>query len=455
MAILDDLSDYEFEDLMEDVFRNLGYENVRQTRQTAETGRDILMEEIVDGHHRAVVVACEHAKTVDQGPVETLHSVVKAHDTEGPVRGMVVTTGRFTDAACEYVDDLGSRRDGGIELLDGTDISELSDGIGMDLYNGRIEINCEEALRPMHPTAGRDAPVFDALQNIENLESVTVPTPETTVSLEPMVAVHAKTSATFETAAGVVHQVDETDDLVLHAGSDSPRIADDDVRSLVSNRSAPRVDLESVDLERTFDGVDFDRFSQTETRYKQWAIDRVQQTHSTTVHYTGENNLDYEKDCTPRPSDISIWSIDPVYAPHVRSTLSLGEYTYDYSYYAAGPSRATTTNEFAKCVHCGTADPEETYTYCPNCGSINCDDHIETERLESEPVCRGCAVTERFAFRTMYFYSEANAEAFSEEYAAMSIQEKATENVPLVAGTVLSLALAVFTLALVLSLGLL
>jgi hypothetical protein len=28
MAVLDDLSGFEFEDLMEDVFRNLGYENV-------------------------------------------------------------------------------------------------------------------------------------------------------------------------------------------------------------------------------------------------------------------------------------------------------------------------------------------------------------------------------------------------------------------------------------------
>ena len=48
MAVLDDLSGFEFEDLMEDVFRNLGYENVRQAERTADEGRDILMEEVVD-----------------------------------------------------------------------------------------------------------------------------------------------------------------------------------------------------------------------------------------------------------------------------------------------------------------------------------------------------------------------------------------------------------------------
>jgi len=49
MAVLDDLSGFEFEDVIEDVFRNLGYENVRQATKTADEGRDILMEEVVDG----------------------------------------------------------------------------------------------------------------------------------------------------------------------------------------------------------------------------------------------------------------------------------------------------------------------------------------------------------------------------------------------------------------------
>ena len=38
MAVLDNFSGFEFEDLMEDVFRNLGYENVRQVAKTADEG---------------------------------------------------------------------------------------------------------------------------------------------------------------------------------------------------------------------------------------------------------------------------------------------------------------------------------------------------------------------------------------------------------------------------------
>ncbi|MDQ2051013.1 restriction endonuclease [Natronolimnohabitans sp. A-GB9] len=443
MAILDELSGYEFEDLMEDVFRHLGYENVRQSPRTADEGRDILMEEVVDGRRRAVVVECKHTDSVSRPVIQKLHSAVATYDYDGPVRGMVVTTGRFTGPAREYADELGARVDGGVELLDGQDLREIGEEIGMDLYNGRIEILCEEALRPTHPTASRDAPVFEAVREIDNLEAATIPTPETRLELEPTVTVTARTNATFETSVGVIHRVDETNDLVIHAARDTPRVPDGEVQSLVATPNAPRIDLEDErrNLERTFDAVERKRFGQTETEYKEWAVERLRQAHTTTVHYTGDNNVDYEKTCTPSRSDVMVHQIDPVYLPSVRSRLPLGEYDYRYEYYAAGPSRSTTRNDLEECVHCGTG--AGTLTYCANCGSINCEDHIETERIEGEPVCTGCAVTERFALKTKYFYDEDNLEAFRAEYDEMALHEKARENVPLAVGVVLAALFAV------------
>ncbi|THE63896.1 restriction endonuclease [Salinadaptatus halalkaliphilus] len=447
MALLDELSGYEFEDLMEDVFRKLGYENVRQSARTADEGRDILMEEVIDGQRRAVVVECKHTDTVGRPVVQKLHSAIRTYDYDGPRRGLVATTGRFTEPARKYAADLGTREDGGIELLSGTDLREIGEEIGMDLYNGRIEILCEEALEPTHPTADRDAPVYEAVRDVANLEPATIPTPETSVTLEPLVTISGRTSATFETSVGVVHSLDETTDLVIHADRETPRVASGDVRSLVANPTAPRIDLDARDLEATFDAVERKRFDQTETEYKEWAIDKLRAIHTTTVHYTGDNNVDYEKTCTPNRSDVRVQSIDPVYAPHVRSNLSLGAYDYRYAYYAAGPSRTTTTDAFHRCVHCERAGADGSYTYCDNCGSINCPDHVRTERLEGEPVCTGCAVTERFALQTKYFYDESNLEAFRDEYAEMAIHEKAMENVALAVAS--AIALAFFALVIV------
>ncbi|MBX0288452.1 restriction endonuclease [Halomicroarcula sp. F28] len=62
MDVLDDLSGFDFEELIEDIFRNLGYDNIRQAGKSADEGRDIFMEEVVDRTRRAIV-ECKHTDT--------------------------------------------------------------------------------------------------------------------------------------------------------------------------------------------------------------------------------------------------------------------------------------------------------------------------------------------------------------------------------------------------------
>ena len=133
-------------------------------------------------------------------------------------------------------------------------------------------------------------------------------------------------------------------------------------------------------------------------------------------------------------------SIEPVYLPQVRHTIELQEYSYPYEYFAAGPSRVTSEDGVHQCVHCNTAGTDATYTFCANCGSVNCDTHIKSERLEGTPVCIGCAVTERFAFKTKYFYDESNRDTFQDQYNAMPFYVKAMENTLLAVGVVVLIA---------------
>ena len=453
MAVLDELSGFEFEDLMEDVFRNLSYERVRQASKTADEGRDILMEEVVDGQRRAVVVECKHTASVGRPVVQKLHSAIATFDFDGPKRGMVVTTGRFTGPAEEYAADLRRSDDPyPIELVDGTDLREIAEEVGLDLYNGRIEILCEETLRPADPASGVHRPVEAALRDVENLDPATLPRPHADVTFRPVVSITADADAVFETSVGVVHRVDDRTTLVVHADRDAPAVADGTVTRLVGNNGHARVDLND-ELTEAFDTVTERRFGQTETEYKEWAVDRLCERYTTTVTYTGDNNVTYEKTCEPTQSDISVRAIDPVYLPQIRQTVESEEYAYSLEYYAAGPSRVTLDDGIHACVHCETAGDEATYTYCENCGSINCPTHIETERLVGEPVCTGCAVTERFALKRKYFYDEENRDAFREEYEAMAIHEKAAENVPLAVGGVVTALLVV--VAIVVSTGLL
>ena len=444
MPILDDLSGFEFEDVTEDVFRNLGYENVRQAERTADEGRDILMEEVVDGTRRGVVVECKHTGTVGRPVVQKLHSAIATFEFDGPKRGMVVTTGRFTGPATEYAERLRETDDPyPIELVDGDDLREIADEVGLDLYNGRIEILCDETLRPHDPATSVTAPVDEAFQDVDNIESADRPAPSSEVTFRPVVAVTAETNAVFETSVGVIHRIDEGSRFVVHAERGRPQAASGEVSDLVVENRHAAVELDVARFERTFDAVEKRRFGQTQTEYKQWAVERLRDRHTTTVSYTGDNNVTYTKTCEPNRSDVSVRSIEPVYLPQVRQTTDLGEYSYPYEYLAAGPSRVTSEDGIHRCVHCDTTGTDATYTYCVNCGSISCDSHVETERLEGTPVCTGCAVTERFAFKTKYFYDAENRDAFRERYEAMPVYEKAAENALLAAGAIGLAALVV------------
>ena len=218
---------------------------------------------------------------------------------------------------------------------------------------------CDETLRPYDPAASVQAPVEEAFRDIDNIEAADLPAAHAHVSLRPMVTVTADTNAVFETPVGIIHQIDEQSRFVIHADRGQPTVADTEIERLVTQNRHTAIRLDDGRFAETFDTVDEGRFGQTETEYKDWAVDRLRSHHTTTVTYTGDNNVTYDKTCEPNLSDISVHSIDPLYLPEVRQLTALGNYSYPYEYYAAGPSWVTLEDGVHECVHCETAGADE------------------------------------------------------------------------------------------------
>jgi restriction endonuclease Mrr len=434
VTLLDELSGYEFEDAVASLFRAHGYDDVQVATRVADEGRDITM---YDGD-TAYVVECKHTGAVSRPVVQKLHSAVATFDHDGPKRGMVVTSGRFTDPAEEYAERLERRGDPHpIDLVDGSDLRDLGEAVGMDLYNGRIEIVCEETL----PVGDPETVLVDVFEDVDNAPSRSdLPAPDYDVRYRPVVDVEAVTRATFETSVGVIHRIDRRDHLAVEADRGGPRLASD----LVDLTGVETVGL--GDAQRRHGG-DADRFDRTETEYREWATERLCDLLETTVTYTGDNNVTYHKDCRPSPSDVAVRRIDPLYVPRVDAGVELGEYTHRYAYDAAGNRHVPREDGVRRCVHCDTAGPEAAdYTYCENCGSISCETHTKEERLTGDPVCTGCAVTGEFFFATKYFFDESNRETFREEYEAMPFYRKPLENPHLAAGAAVALVLVLLLL---------
>jgi len=203
-------------------------------------------------------VECKHTGTVGRPVVQKLHSAIATFDFDGPKRGMVVTTGRFTNPAQEYAQRLQQNDDPHpIELLDGEDLREIADEIGLDLYNGRIEILCcGETLRPYDPAADVDAPIEEAFRDIENIEAADLPTPHSAVTFRPVVAVTADTKAVFETSVGVIHRINDRTRFVAHAERGQPQVVDEDVATLVTENLHATVELDPEQSAEVFDDVE-------------------------------------------------------------------------------------------------------------------------------------------------------------------------------------------------------
>lgn len=285
------------------------------------------------------------------------------------------------------------------------------------------EILCEVTL----PVGDPEHVLYDAFEDVENAPSRgDLPEPEVAVRYLPIVDVEAVTRGAFETSAGVVHRVDSRDHVVVEADDRGPQLAPDDVVDLVGVDAVP---LERAQSEHGGGAV---RFRETGEAIRDWVTERLCEMLAEEVTYT-EDGETYTTECRPVPEDVSLRFIQPLYLPRVDAAVELGEHRHHYEYDAAGSRHVVRDDGVRRCDHCDTAGPEAaTYTYCDNCGSISCEAHVRTERLTGDPVCTGCAVTQEFPLSTKYFFDEQNRATWRERYEAMSVAEKARENLPLV-----------------------
>lgn len=437
MTLLDDLSGFEFEETMAIVFEKLGYEDVEVAEQVADKGRDVIMTDPDDG--AAVIVECKHTDSVSRPDIQKLDSAVSTYEYDGPTRGMIATTGRLTNPAERYANRVD------IEILDGRRLRSIADEIGMDIYNGRIEIVCEDTLTPIHPR-GTLTPIYETVQDIRNLTRSTISSVQSTLTLVPVVAAQTHVSRTFETGAGVIRRLDARSTIVLDASRGGPTQLSSAVQSLVVSNLDHTESIDIPAYHEIFETVHKRRFGRTENEYRDAVIDRTITRHTKTVTYTGDNNVTYEQECEPRRSDVTIEAFEPVYAPRVNASVPLGDHTYDIDWYGAGSEVAVTTETFHACRVCDEADTgvgfdlrwvhgrlvgafkDPAFTYCDNCGRIACRAHIRTERLTGEPVCTACATVDRFSGARRYFFDDDNRAAFSDQYDAMHPIDKVREN---------------------------
>jgi len=439
MEILDDLTGYEFEEMMVDIFEELGFSNVRLQPKSGDEGKDIVMEEEVRGEKRAVIVECKHKNSVGRPDIQKLYSATLTHEYEGNKRCMLVTTGTFSEPARKEAEKLNNHNNKiSIELLDGNDIIEKSGEIGLDLYNGKIEIICNKSLQ-LNNIDDPNYYVRAAFEKIKNFDA----------SHLPQTAIHCELYPFFSGILRFEKEV-ELDDKRNISGSVTLSVwglehdenlpkNDELLKKLITGLDEngripiPETELADIDqskLNEVFDSVKIYRFSKSKTaakkKFRNHIKDSLKNKHQIEAREKGSDFV-HSFNLNLKENELFFKEFIPFYVPYLEMTVKLKEHTYELNGYASGDKFVAMRNTIQSCFQCDKTENAYFY-YCKNCGSINCSDHIKTERLEGTPICTGCAITNKFMGEQKYFSSTDNLDEFRDIYDDMSFFEKLQEN---------------------------
>lgn len=407
------MNSYQFEDFVVNLFKQLGFCNIKAGSETAIRGVDITIEKTTElGGKIKYLVQCEHQPqgVIGLPVVKILHSTVVSTPTLD--KGLIVTSGRFSSHAIRFAEEMG------IELIDAWKLIELGKKAGLG-----IQKKLAQQIEDCFPVSNKSQIVvklFDFLKkDLQGFEEKSSKVEDIALRLEPFYIMDFSIDATFSTSVGIIHQINESSSTFL---TDKGEL----VNPMITNNFLPlKHTISKVDLEKLQDikKIDKRNFTKSIKEVKKSAKDSLRKLYTKKVVYYGANNVRYEKICTPRQKHISIWDIKPVYVPFWNFFFSLLKQQYFIVGFETSyelnvlPSRMIIPkadveakiypdncmicsrdikNEKYLCSECGFITCHSDSFECKSCGRLVCRNHTTFKRkflVLSDKYCPTCAIS--------------------------------------------------------------
>jgi len=359
-VLLDTLSGFEFEEVVGRIIQRLGIGKVEKVLFTQDEGRDIL----VRSPNGSIVVECKHQPDTSIGRpiVQKLHSAVIS---SGSVKGMLVTTGRFTAEAIQYSKKL-EEQGTIIEMVDMPILSDMASRAKVILKSKG------EALSVWTYSLPNEADTRTMVGSFisENVKSYPrkpqelLGDCERKLSYRPMYAVRYSVDASFETSVGLIHRERASNAKMMFDGN-SGSLTRDDVTEFFTSEQPTRFTGAHPDLKE-----ELPTFKVDSTSLRRAAKKTIIRLHTKTVTYSGKNNVSYSRRCEPGDHDVSINDIRQLYLPKARFVFTLGGFRYSTDG-VQGPSNRflPTFHDILVCRICRNSISENA-VLCDVCGRI-------------------------------------------------------------------------------------
>lgn len=388
---------YEFQKFVANLFKKLGFVNVKVGPPTADGGIDISMEQRTDIGSICFIVECKHhpRSTIGRPVVQKLHSAVM----HTPVldKGIIVTSGRFSSQAIKYAEEVG------IELIDIEKLKELGRKVEMSIET-KPSLSIENCF-----------PIFEKTELVEKLLSFLqddlrgfnkdfVKLKEIGLRLLSSYMVDYSINATFSTSVGVIHSIDERSTIFLSGDKGEP------IKPIITNPLLPQryniSELDEEDLKRVR-LLGKGQFIKSHKEIKGITIEVLRKLYTKTVSYYGANNVHYTKTCIPRKKDITLTDMKRVYIPIWNTIFSIlkNKYTiiatenpYELNVLPSSMLYIPEASDFKlypdSCMIC-SRDMKDGKYVCNECGRITCHKDSFECKLCGKVICREHTIFKR------------------------------------------------------------
>ena len=201
-VFLDKMSGFDFEELVADILNRLGYGHIEKILFTQDGGRDIL----IHSPEGLIVVECKHQpkSNIGRPVVQKLHSAVI---TSKAVKGMLVTTGRFTKEALEYAANLAGSNTH-IDMIDRPILIDMASRANVTMVSGRQKLSVWTYSLPSRDETAKaiSSYVASLSSSYPRHPSELLNNLNRAISYRPVYSITYNVSCLFETSVGVVHQ---------------------------------------------------------------------------------------------------------------------------------------------------------------------------------------------------------------------------------------------------------
>jgi restriction system protein len=309
------MSGFEFEEFFGHLLDRLGKGKIDDVVVTKAGVRELLVKTTTG----IMIVECRHHphERIGQRVVEDLHSVIISSGAE---RGIIVTTGHFTDDALTFAEKIFPH----IEMIDRTRLAEMAAQAGIEV------VSKGETPSPWTLTIpGENATGANLCRDLDKVLDSYPRSPTAllreihrTIEYRPIYMVTYDVNAFFETRLGGVHCESVQQAKIVLDGT-SGKMVEDDVRDFILNEPQTKLPAISPNLEGTVPEFGFDVVT-ARTRGKEL----IKKIHGKTKHYLGANERVYRKDSVPRDCDIFVADIRQLYFPSLELHFKLLDVDY-------------------------------------------------------------------------------------------------------------------------------